>query len=96
MPKSINASQLSQVLVTNPIIIDVRQPYEFASYHLPTAVNIPYQSLVMYPERYLNKKNTYYLICQHGGESYRACLMLEPAGYKVISIAGGYSNLRVF
>ncbi len=96
MPKSINAAQLSHVLPTNPIIIDVRTPYEYSSYHLPTAINIPYQTLVMYPERYLNRQDTYYLICQHGGESYRACLMLEPAGYKVVSISGGYSSMRFF
>lgn len=96
MPKSITTAQLSQIIVSNPFIIDIREAYEYAPFHLPTAVNIPYQSLVMYPERYLNRKDTYYLICQHGGESYRACLLLEPAGYKVISIAGGYSNMRYF
>ncbi len=96
MPKSISISQLNQLMSTKPqpIIIDIREPYQFAGYHLNTAVNIPYQTLVMYPERYLNRTTTYYLICEHGGESYRACMMLESSGYHVISIAGGYSNMR--
>ena len=94
MPRSITMAQLGQIMNTNPIIIDIRYPYQYAQFHLPTAVNIPYQTLVMYPERYLNRQNTYYLICAHGGESYRACVMLEPSGYKVISILGGYSNIR--
>ena len=94
MPRSITIAQLSQIMSTNPVIIDIRDPYQYAQFHLPTAVNIPYQTLVMYPERYLNLRDTYYLICTHGGESYRACMMLEPAGYKVISIAGGYTNMR--
>ena len=94
MPRSITMAQLSQIMSTNPVIIDIRDPYQYAQFHLPTAVTIPYQTLVMYPERYLNLRDTYYLICAHGGESYRACMMLEPAGYKVISIAGGYTNMR--
>ena len=94
MPRSITMAQLSQIMSTNPVIIDIRDPYQYAQFHLPTAVNIPYQTLVMYPERYLNLRDTYYLICDHGVESYRACMMLEPAGYKVISIAGGYTNMR--
>ena len=94
MPRSITMAQLSQIMNTNPMIIDIRDPYQYAQFHLPTAVNIPYQTLVMYPERYLNHQDTYYLICAHGGESYRACVMLEPSGYKVISILGGYSNIR--
>ena len=94
MPRSITMAQLSQIMSTNPVIIDIRDPYQYAQFHLPTAVNIPYQTLVMYPERYLNLRDTYYLICAQGGESYRACMMLEPAGYKVISIAGGYTNMR--
>ena len=94
MPRSITMAQLSQIMNTNPMIIDIRDPYQYAQFHLPTAINIPYQTLVMYPERYLNRHDTYYLICVHGGESYRACVMLEPSGYKVMSILGGYSNIR--
>ena len=94
MPRSITIAQLSQIMSTNPVIIDIRDPYQYAQFHLPTAVNIPYQTLVMYPERYLNLRDTYYLICAHVSESYRACMMLEPAGYKVISIAGGYTKMR--
>ena len=60
MPKSISISQLNQLMSTKPqpIIIDIREPYQFAGYHLNTAVNIPYQTLVMYPERYLNRTTT--------------------------------------
>lgn len=94
MPRSITMAQLSQIMNTNPMIIDIRDPYQYAQFHLPSAVNIPYQTLVMYPERYLNRHDTYYLICAHGGESYRACVMLEPSGYKVMSILGGYSNIH--
>ena len=48
MPRSITMAQLSQIISTNPVIIDIRDPYQYAQFHLPTAVNIPYQTLVMY------------------------------------------------
>jgi len=79
---------------SKPYIIDTREPYEFAHYHLPTAVNIPYQTLVMYPERYLNHHDTYYLICDYGSVSHRAASILESYGYSVVSIIGGYESRR--
>lgn len=97
MPKTINRNQLFQ-LITNsnqkPIIIDIREPHEYAAYHLPTAINIPYQTLVMYPEHYLKANTTYFLICESGSESYRASMMLEPLGYRVVSVEGGYYSIR--
>ena len=57
MPRSITMAQLSQIMSTNPVIIDIRDPYQYAQFHLPTAVNIPYQTLVMYPERYFNLRS---------------------------------------
>ena len=92
MPRSITLSQLKQLLPSKPYIIDIREPYEFSRFHLPTAVNIPYQALVMYPERYLNLKDTYYLICEHGSVSYRAASLLESYGYRLISISDGYET----
>ena len=90
MPRSISFAQLNQIMSTNPCIIDTREPYEFARHHLPTAINIPYQTLTMYPERYLIPGRTYYLICEHGGVSYRAASILEAYGYHAISISRGY------
>lgn len=97
MPKTISASQLSQLINSSQkkiLIIDIRSPYEFAEFHLPKAINIPYHSLVMYPEKYLKLNTTYFLICESGSESYRACIMLEPLGYRVVSVQGGYANMR--
>jgi len=91
MPRSITLAQLNQIM--NPCIIDTREPYEFSRYHLPTAINIPYQTLVMYPERYLNPNETYYLICEHGSVSYRASSILDAYGYRTISISRGYESI---
>lgn len=94
MPRSITLQQLAQMMPSNPNIIDVREPYMFARYHLPTAKNVPFHSLTMYPERFMNMQETYYLICDHGSVSYRAASILSAYGYKIVSISGGYDSRR--
>lgn len=90
MPRSITMAQLGQLMTPATKIIDVREVNEFAQYHLPNAVNIPYQSLVMYPEHYLNPQEVYYIICGHGSVSYRAAMILSSYGYQTVTVAGGY------
>ena len=92
MPRSITLQQLGQLMPTHPQIIDIREPYEFARYHLPTAKNVPYHSLTMYPERFMNTQETYYLICEHGSVSYRAASILASYGYKTVTVTGGYES----
>lgn len=94
MPKTITLSQLGEMMSTNPHIIDIREPYEFAGYHLPGAINIPNDALLRYPERYLNPHYVYYLICDHGSVSYRAANILESYGYQAVSVMGGYKARR--
>ncbi|HEO8337117.1 TPA: rhodanese-like domain-containing protein, partial [Streptococcus agalactiae] len=36
----------------------------------------------------------YYLVCQRGGRSIRACQFLELKGYKVINVDGGTEAWR--
>ena len=49
MPKSISISQLNQLMSTKPqpIIIDIREPYQFAGYHLCGAGSCPGVCLVL-------------------------------------------------
>jgi len=94
MPRSITLQQLGQLMTTNPNIIDCREPYEFARYHLPTARNVPFHSLTMYPERFMNTQETYYIICDHGSVSYRAATILASYGYHTISVSGGYESRK--
>ena len=47
-------------------IIDIRSKYIYELSHIPNAINIPYDYLILNPPKYLNKKETYYLYCQAG------------------------------
>ncbi len=74
--------------LSNPIIIDVREPDEFAAGHAATAVNIPLGEL---GERFgeVASDQTVYLICQSGGRSGRATEALDTRGFDVVNVDGG-------
>ena len=71
-------------------LIDVREADEFASGHLPGAINLPLSDFL---ERYgeLDKDKSYHIICQSGARSAQACAFLNGEGYDVINVAGGTS-----
>ena len=90
MLESITLQELKQKPQSNYHLVDIRPPYEFANGHVPNAVNIPYELLMMYPDSYLKQDETYYLICAHGSLSHRACAILQAFGYNVANIKHGY------
>lgn len=70
-------------------LIDIREPFEYKSGHLPLAKNIPMAQILEMPEKYLKKDEEYHIICQSGARSSRTCSKLKAAGYKVINVEGG-------
>lgn len=97
MPATITHQKLSQITGSNYHIIDIRPPYEYSKNHIPNAVNIPYDILMMYPDSYLKRDQTYYLICAHGSLSRRACAILQSYGYNVTSVKNGYeADMRCY
>ena len=86
--KSINVNELG-ALLGKISLIDIREPYEYKSGHLPTAKNIPMDKIISDSDKYLNKSKEYHIICQSGGRSSSACSGLSSKGYKVINVFGG-------
>ena len=71
-------------------IIDIRPSSAYNMGHIMNAVNISYNSLVISPNKFLNKNDTYYIYCTHGQTSKGLCQFLRGQGYKVVNIIGGY------
>ena len=72
-----------------PLLIDVREPWEYAVVHLPGAESIPLSGL---PERLheLPRDRELITICHHGMRSLTARKLLQGAGFaRVRSLAGG-------
>jgi phage shock protein E len=80
------------------LVVDVRSPQEFATGHIPGAINIPFDELAKKLEDMkVSKDTTLVTICEHGGRSSRAALQMEKLGYKTSSFCtldswrkGGY------
>lgn len=77
-------------------IIDIRDQYMYNLGNIKNSRNIPMNFLIMNPENYLNKDETYYIYCDSGNRSKRTCLILESKGYDVVNILGGYNGYKLF
>lgn len=81
--------------LTTNLILDVREPNEFAAGHLPGAVNIPRGVLEFqiggHPAFQGKQQAPTVVYCQGGGRSALATQVLQQMGYSaVVSMAGGF------
>ncbi len=77
----------------NSVIVDLRSPTKYASWHVPGAINIDFIKL---PEQLskLDKEKMYILLCDEGALSKEAAYMLRKLGYKAYSFKGGIRKLK--
>ena len=94
----ITAQQLHDLLAeptdTPPLLVDVREPAEYAAGHLPGALLLPLGQLAARAAE-LPKDREVILYCQRGGRSATAAALLRglPAGAgSVRELEGGYEN----
>ena len=89
--KVMNINDVDQ-LDKNAKLIDVREHDEYKRGSLKTAKNIPLGDIINAPDKHLKKENTYYIFCQSGGRSGRACSHLSKQGYDVVNLSGGMGS----
>lgn len=71
------------------LVVDVREPVEFANGHVPGAVNLPQADLADRLDE-LPRDRTLLMICQGGYRSLRAAQFLKQVGFdRVASVTGG-------
>jgi glyoxylase-like metal-dependent hydrolase (beta-lactamase superfamily II)/rhodanese-related sulfurtransferase len=76
------------------VLLDVREPREFASGHVPGARNLPQADLAMRLSE-VPRDRPLYVICQGGFRSLRAAQFLSQMGFKdVASVRGGTESWR--
>ena len=73
-------------------IIDLRSIESYNNNHIPNSINIPFEKLIVEPNKYLNRNEIYYLYCRCGVTSMKACEILRRMGYNVVNIEGGYEK----
>ena len=72
-----------------PVLLDVREPWEFQTCHIAQSQHIP---MAQVPARVseLDRDAETVVICHHGGRSMQVALFLEHQGFKrVHNLAGG-------
>ncbi|MFC5630267.1 MULTISPECIES: rhodanese-like domain-containing protein [Streptococcus] len=89
MTKAISVMELKTLLDTESInLIDVREKDEFATGHVPGAVNLPLSELGNRSTE-LTTDKPYYIICQAGGRSAQVCAFLDSMGYDTTNVIDG-------
>ena len=78
--------------LNNINIIDIRSKEKYNNNHIPNAINIEQEKLLLEPSKYIEKEKRYYLYCQKGMSSFNVCKILTKLGYKVTNINGGYES----
>ena len=75
-----------------PILLDVREPWEFSICKIEGSVNISMSE----PEKLINELNAndeIIAICHHGMRSFQVCNYLESNGFnKVLNLDGGIDS----
>jgi NADPH-dependent 2,4-dienoyl-CoA reductase/sulfur reductase-like enzyme/rhodanese-related sulfurtransferase len=80
---------------TDALLLDVRQPDEFARGHIPNAVNLPLSQL---RERYteLPANRDIWIYCGVGQRAYFASRFLAQHGYRSQNLSGGYATYQAY
>jgi len=90
--RSISATELSRRLAdasSAPLLLDVREPWEFALCHIDGATSMPMGSV---PARVgeLDPDAEIVVVCHHGMRSAHVCMFLERQGFsRVTNLTGG-------
>lgn len=90
--RNITAAELKLWLrdaAVTPLLLDVREPFEFAYCRLASSINIPLGELSQQVEA-LEPNRPTVVICHHGIRSIQAAMLLDGLGFKdVINLQGG-------
>ena len=89
--KVINVNDIDE-LIGKVELIDIREDYEYKGGSIKSSTNIPMGELLNEPDKYLNKNKEYYIMCQSGGRSARACNNLVSKGFNVVNVSGGMGS----
>ena len=87
--RSVTVHELNAALTEGPaVVIDVREPHEYADGHVPGATPMP---LMTVPQRVdeMPTDRTVYIVCAVGARSAQAAVFLASRGVDAVNVDGG-------
>lgn len=88
--REIAIDQAAAALDRGAAVVDVREPAEYRTGHLPGAVNIPMGQLTSRLGE-IDRTRPVYVVCASGNRSSAMVDVLTAAGYDATNVAGGTS-----
>ena len=73
------------------VLIDVREPDEYAQGHVPGSINIPLRQFMTIEETVPDKETPLFVYCLVGGRSKRACTGFIKLGYTNVHNIGAFN-----
>lgn len=88
---SVDGAHAQLQTATPPLLLDVREPHEYAAGHAPGALNVPLGDVARWAATQPKDQNTL-IICQSGRRSLSASKALQELGFtSVTNVEGGTS-----
>jgi rhodanese-related sulfurtransferase len=85
----IPVNELTTLVENGSLVVDVREPDEYESGHIPGASLVPLSTVLSNTSEF-ESDETVYVVCRSGGRSMQACEMLHEVGVSnVVNVAGG-------
>ncbi len=85
----ISVNELTSLVENGSLVVDVREPDEYESGHIPGAILVPLSTVLSNTSEF-ESDETVYVVCRSGGRSMQACEMLNEVGIStVVNVAGG-------
>ena len=84
--KEITVTELSAL--ADPVVVDVREPWEYEAAHVPNVVHMPLGEVVARVGE-ISTDGPVHVICAAGGRSAQVAEYLNAHGVDAINIAGG-------
>ncbi|HET6351288.1 MAG TPA: rhodanese-like domain-containing protein [Coriobacteriia bacterium] len=93
--KKVSVDELAAKLAEGKqILVDVREPYEFAAGHVKGAVNVPLGTLASKLDRY-DRHAEIFIMCHSGSRSASAASLMKKHGFEnAYSVSGGTAAWR--
>ena len=90
--ETIDIDEVEAKMSEDFVVLDVREPDEFAEGHIPSAQNKPLSVLQQDDFSELSKEEKYIIICRSGNRSQTASEILVNEGYEVVNVSAGMSS----